>query len=156
MSSFTRFRSNFRSRTAQSEYQALPLSASNSSSPLSPTPPVSRTLLPRRNRYTLLSILLLTIPTILFLASRHQSPVNYGASWTGNSEGTRMVWVEKVKEWTGGCRSWDPESPEDDDPEGCMKARQYRQTMRVLAREEKADQYVPDLASYQPATSHEQ
>ena len=150
MSSFTRFRSNFRSQSA--EYQALPVSNSRSNSPLSPPPPLSRNILPRRNRYTLLSILLLTIPTILFLASRHHSQVDQyvsaGVSWRGDSEGG-MLWLEKLKEWSGGCRGWDPDLPEDQDPEGCIKAKQYRQTMRVLAREEKADQYVQDPASYQ-------
>ena len=70
--------------------------------------------------------------------------VKYGqdrlSGWTGESEG--IVWVEKVKDWSQGCRSWDPDLPEEEDPEGCLKAKQYRQTMRVLEREELAAQYV--------------
>ncbi|OCF39474.1 hypothetical protein I317_06749 [Kwoniella heveanensis CBS 569] len=56
-------------------------------------------------------------------------------------------WASKVKGWLeledGGyvkekkeCRGWDPQVDEAMDPEGCLKAKQYRQTMRVLAREE--------------------
>ena len=156
MSSFTRFRSNFRSRPV--DYQALPLN-SNSNSPLSPSAPPIRALLPRRNRYTLLSILLVAIPTILFVASRHRSEVDeyvkYGqdrlSGWTGESEG--IIWVEKVKDWSQGCRGWDPDSPEEEDPEGCLKAKQYRQTMRVLEREEVAAQYAHHPSTPCGATS---
>ena len=70
------------------------------------------------------------------------------AAWTGTGSGAGtgigdsegLVWVEKVKEWGWGCRGWDPELSESEDPEGCIKAKQYRQTMRVLEREELADQ----------------
>ncbi|KAI9638396.1 uncharacterized protein MKK02DRAFT_10347, partial [Dioszegia hungarica] len=33
------------------------------------------------------------------------------------------------------CRGWDPEQGEENDPEGCLRARQYRQVQRVLRRE---------------------
>jgi hypothetical protein len=49
-------------------------------------------------------------------------------------------WMERMDEWKGHCRDWDPDNPEEEDPEFCLKAKQYRQTMRVLEREEKADQ----------------
>ncbi|WVF72286.1 hypothetical protein IAT40_007098 [Kwoniella sp. CBS 6097] len=56
-------------------------------------------------------------------------------------------WASTVKGWLeledGGyvkekkeCRGWNPEEDELLDPEECLKAKQYRQTMRVLAREE--------------------
>ena len=40
------------------------------------------------------------------------------------------------------CHGWDPEADEKDDPVDCLRSRQYRQVQRVLAREEKAEQYV--------------
>ena len=60
-------------------------------------------------------------------------------------------WVSQIKEYVPsgsnfgggeewGCRGWDPEGPEELDPEGCLKARQYRQTMKVLSREMEAKQ----------------
>ena len=38
------------------------------------------------------------------------------------------------------CWGWDPARPEEMDPEGCLRARQYRQVMRVLERERRAEQ----------------
>ena len=38
------------------------------------------------------------------------------------------------------CVDWDPTRDEGDDPVDCLKARQYRQTSRVLAREDKLEQ----------------
>jgi hypothetical protein len=38
------------------------------------------------------------------------------------------------------CWGWDPDMPEEMDPRGCLRARQYRQVMRVLEREKKAEQ----------------
>ncbi|WWC61213.1 uncharacterized protein I303_103793 [Kwoniella dejecticola CBS 10117] len=37
------------------------------------------------------------------------------------------------------CRGWNHTLSEDNDPPNCLKARQYRQTMRVLDREDKAE-----------------
>lgn len=140
------WRSRFRSRA--SEYQPLPLSTlSSPASPL-PAPTLSRSLIPRRNRYTLILLVLILVPFLTLFGSRHSSHlegyVRQGhermAAWTGASEG--KVWVEKVNEWGGNCRGWDPDKPELEDPVDCLKARQYRQTMRVLEREERAEQYV--------------
>ena len=38
------------------------------------------------------------------------------------------------------CEGWDPEKDEVDDPVNCLRARQYRQTWRVLDREQRAEQ----------------
>lgn len=38
------------------------------------------------------------------------------------------------------CADWDPDLPEERDPAGCLRARQYRQVMRVLEREIRAEQ----------------
>lgn len=43
--------------------------------------------------------------------------------------------IEKI-----GCWGWDPAGPEEMDPKGCLRARQYRQVMRVLERERRAEQ----------------
>lgn len=63
-------------------------------------------------------------------------------------------WVHGMKEGLGsglkgwlptqkiGCWGWDPARPEDMDPKGCLRARQYRQVMRVLEREQRAEQSV--------------
>lgn len=40
------------------------------------------------------------------------------------------------------CVDWDPEAPEENDPPRCLRARQYRQVQRVLAREQAGKQYV--------------
>lgn len=48
--------------------------------------------------------------------------------------------TERISEWAGECKGWDPEKPENEDPVDCLKARQYRQTLRVLEREELAKQ----------------
>ena len=34
------------------------------------------------------------------------------------------------------CDAWDPSAPEVEDPPGCLKAKQYRQTEKCLQREE--------------------
>lgn len=49
---------------------------------------------------------------------------------------------EKGKEvlGVGSCRGWDPEQGEENDPEGCLRARQYRQVQRVLRRENLREQ----------------
>jgi hypothetical protein len=79
------------------------------------------------------------------LGDRFDGYLQYGqdriTSWSDNDDGLgRKVWIERISEWKGGCRGWDPDRPEEEDPEQCMKARQYRQTMRVLEREERAEQ----------------
>ena len=60
------------------------------------------------------------------------------------------VWLENMDDLTAShatsgdleveCEGWVPEGDEAEDPAGCLRARQYRQTQRVLAREEKAEQ----------------
>lgn len=136
-------------RRLESGYDPLPLSTL--SPPISPipTPTLSRSLLPRRNRYTLIIAFLIFVPALTLITSHHTSHLpryvqdgqDRVTAWADASEG--RVWVEKMKEWGGGCRGWDPDKPEEEDPPTCLKARQYRQTMRVLEREEKAEQYVP-------------
>jgi len=63
-------------------------------------------------------------------------------SWSdeGHDGLTSKYSVERMDVWKGGCRNWGPDDPEEEDPESCLKAKQYRQTMRVLKREERADQ----------------
>lgn len=125
MSSSFRIRIPLASRGV--EYQPLPIST-----------PVSPTRLPRRNRWTLLAFC--TLITVILLVITRPTPQALRLREYGN----HSVWVEKVKQWTGAdsCKGWDPDLPEDEDPEGCMRARQYRQTIRVLEREERAEQYV--------------
>ncbi|KAK8869891.1 hypothetical protein IAR55_000459 [Kwoniella newhampshirensis] len=55
-------------------------------------------------------------------------------------------WKGSVQGWLPGnirekseCVGWDPDLNEENDPVGCLKAKQYRQTQRVLAREEKGE-----------------
>lgn len=59
-------------------------------------------------------------------------------------EGLMSGEVDDVQgSWFGNkdeCKGWDPEGAVDDDPPGCLKARQYRQVQRVLAREIEAKQ----------------
>ncbi|OCF71955.1 hypothetical protein I204_07218 [Kwoniella mangroviensis CBS 8886] len=48
-----------------------------------------------------------------------------------------LVDLQKVE--SKSCKGFNPLDSEDQDPPGCLKARQYRQTMRVLEREEKSE-----------------
>jgi hypothetical protein len=126
------------------EYQALPTNTSPSSSPnlSSGRPRFSR-------RRVHIAILVLTAVTILFVGwhtptrDRVGEYAQYGkevaTSWTGDGL-KQKYWLERMDEWKGKCKGWDPEKPEEEDPEFCLKAKQYRQTMRVLEREEKAKQ----------------
>jgi len=104
--------------------------------------------------------------TVLFFSAQHDDGVSTiidqgrtalkgdWAIWRGMAGSTtgEELWLANMDHVTashendmGGeaeCEYWDPERDEVDDPVGCLKARQYRQTQRVLEREEKAEQWV--------------
>ena len=70
-------------------------------------------------------------------------------AWTVEEGPDGLASSRGVSEWTensGGiaeseeCRGWNPMMDEASDPVGCLKARQYRQTAKVLAREELGEQ----------------
>ncbi|WVR05095.1 hypothetical protein IAU60_002107 [Kwoniella sp. DSM 27419] len=118
-----------------------------------PSSPVSWRILPRRRNLTLL----LVITSVLFcLATFHPSSglepsqrIDRLKNWSADKTSDFIDvlpeegWGATFKGWWSQrpteprqCHGWDPSMPEEQDPVGCLKARQYRQTMRVLAREE--------------------
>lgn len=134
-------------------YRGLPLS--NSTSPPTPSSPTffrKRTI--RRTRLVLLT-LGFVISYLFVFGTQHlgtkgriRSYYSHADDALSTSSGYRgdggeiKFWSERINEWVGKCRGWDPEKSEDQDPINCLKAKQYRQTMRVLEREEEAKQYV--------------
>ncbi|WRT67044.1 uncharacterized protein IL334_004010 [Kwoniella shivajii] len=118
--------------------------------------PISRTYSQKRN----LCFMVLALFTILFLLGLLHPTVQHGPlehldrlkEWsTDKAQNLVQVlpeegWGGTVKDWldiphneSGECKGWDPKSLEENDPVDCLKARQYRQTMRVLEREEKSE-----------------
>ena len=64
---------------------------------------------------------------------QHGSHVAQEEGWSYGKLDTPPTDVEEKD-----CLGWDPMRDEGDDPVDCLKARQYRQTTRVLEREKKA------------------
>ncbi|WVQ78016.1 hypothetical protein IAT38_000097 [Cryptococcus sp. DSM 104549] len=122
-------------------YAILPTSSPRQGSP--PPRPLPRPRF-RRHRNTYLLLISLAASLIIYTGLTHSSGPSFdAASWGGQQD-----WAAMVEEWlpTGGgegekreCKGWDPEKPEEQDPVGCLKARQWRQTQRVLEREIKKE-----------------
>jgi hypothetical protein len=130
------------------------------------TPRLSRSA--RRRYRTALIVVTLALAilsgTLLFLRTTSSAAVTIDSFftstrtvWAGATQGWQDVWDTNRKMGEAGwaedevdipdvdigmCEGWSPDGEEDDDPEGCLTARQYRQVSRVLAREEKAEQCV--------------
>jgi hypothetical protein len=137
-----------RSRSGGS--QVLPVTTSALSSTSSP---ILNSTRPRYIRRRINIIIIALTACILFLIGWHPPTrdrvggyAKYGkeavSNWSDEQQdglGSKY-WMERMDEWKGHCRDWDPDNPEEEDPESCLKAKQYRQTIRVLEREERADQ----------------
>lgn len=136
----------------QHHYSALPTSCIHTST----STHTSKFRAPRTSRHHLRDrlfriILTLAVASLILLFTRSASSPSsprFSTALGRLTPPTRPQWLDQIaafglggverEEW--GCRGWDPELPEISDPAGCLKARQYRQTMRVLEREKLAKQ----------------
>ncbi|WVQ78014.1 hypothetical protein IAT38_000095 [Cryptococcus sp. DSM 104549] len=145
------------------QYSLLP----QSTPPISPRLPAHssrRRRFPLSRRTCLLLISVLFIAGLLTVGRMHPATalvmddtVDHVKGWWVNTAPDEEGWEGDdrwgpVPVWLGGedeasgreresgeCGGWDHERPEEDDPVGCVRARQYRQTVRVLEREEKGE-----------------
>ena len=137
-------------RSRSGEYQVLPVTTS---ARLSTSSPILNSTRPRYIRRRINVGIIALTACILILIGWHRPTrdcvggyAKHGkeaaTSWLDEQQyGLKSkYWVERMDEWKGHCRDWDPDNSEEEDPESCLKARQYRQTMRVLEREEKSTQ----------------
>ncbi|ODN84711.1 hypothetical protein L202_00602 [Cryptococcus amylolentus CBS 6039] len=114
----------------QNGYTLLPTSSPS----LGYTPPSGRPRLTRRN--LTIALVTLTIGTSYFVGfSGHDERLNKMATWGNDNFGEWIPSSVLGNGETKECRGWDPSRPESEDPVGCLKARQYRQTQAVLQRE---------------------
>ncbi|WVQ78015.1 hypothetical protein IAT38_000096 [Cryptococcus sp. DSM 104549] len=132
------------------KYTLLPQGSPPTVSP--PSPPLKPTSTRRRHRSCLLILIPLVLIIILLSLGRLHPDTAIAMDNTVN--GLKGWWAGAptygpVPVWLGGeaganphgkeskvCRGWDHEAPVEEDPLGCVKARQYRQTVAVLEREE--------------------
>ncbi|WVQ78012.1 hypothetical protein IAT38_000093 [Cryptococcus sp. DSM 104549] len=107
-------------------------------------------IVPRRLRKSHLYLLILSALTLLFFSPRAFTPSgqSYGLRiWDSARLGSGGQWSSVMQGWlphgeaqeSKECKGWDPEKPEEEDPVGCLKARQWRQTQRVIEREIKKE-----------------
>ncbi|WVQ78011.1 hypothetical protein IAT38_000092 [Cryptococcus sp. DSM 104549] len=151
--------------TQRSQYQPLPQSSPSSSpSPLRTAPPSFRRrgcTLPRRPYLLLIPVALIIALASLsrlhpYTASVVDDHLGHLKEWWeadsldgdewGAAAGSGVAWLPAGWEQEHGaakesaeCEGWDPETAEENDPEGCLKARQYRQTRRVFEREKRGE-----------------
>lgn len=138
----------------------LSLPASPISNPYPSNQGIPRLPLPRRMRrrpavpYLIVSFTVFTLIAIAYFRSSahiiHGAEIDGKGGWTDWGEWGDMADIVdrfgtglgRGKEMLGldVCSGWDPLAAETDDPEGCLKARQFRQVQRVLIREEKREQ----------------
>lgn len=129
-------------------YSLLPSASPGTSSrrnlPFSSPP--SKLHLSRRKydqRLAILCLALSIFSLVLFFSRLSSYP--YDGLSNYRDEVRRFGWMDgfqRVLHGQDNCRGWNPDLPEELDPVNCLKARQYRQTMRVLAREMEAKQCV--------------
>ena len=100
--------------------------------------PWHRSLLLRARRLPSTFLLLSFVVCLAFLLLAAQ---NLPSDSVTGLKGWSSTLAEQWNVGSGNkCAGWDPDAPEEADPKDCLRARQYRQTRRVLEREIKGEQ----------------